>query len=190
MISFLDRTALTVCGIHEIDIQAYQRYSHVLSMIDPGQMQFAALLSCSAHYRIVLEFHDIIGPAQGWVEPNEDHIRLILGFGESLLTPLRQSKFCNALIHCNMGISRSTAALAIMLAQADQRMEGHKIFELVSLARPQAWPNSLMIDQADDVLGRGGNCSKRCVNFMGVSSSGFLPIKDISVELGEDTKLR
>ena len=55
-----------------------------------------------------------------------------------------------------MGISRSTAAMVSLLAQIDPREPEDRLFERVRQIRPQAWPNSLMIGYADDMLGREG----------------------------------
>jgi predicted protein tyrosine phosphatase len=52
-------------------------------------------------------------------------------------------------------VSRSTAALAILLAQAVPEDEHHAFARLARL-RPQAWPNSRMIALADDLLLRRG----------------------------------
>jgi predicted protein tyrosine phosphatase len=55
-----------------------------------------------------------------------------------------------------MGISRSTAAMATLLAQAHPDEPEDRIFERIREVRPVAWPNSVMIGFADGMLGRGG----------------------------------
>ncbi|MBR7540181.1 dual specificity protein phosphatase family protein, partial [Mycobacterium tuberculosis] len=60
------------------------------------------------------------------------------------------------LIHCHMGISRSTAAMLSLLAQTYPDESEVRLFERLRQIRPQAWPNSLMIQYADDLLGRNG----------------------------------
>ncbi len=144
---------ITVCGIKEI-ADCRPPPSHVLSIFDPGQARPDVPIPLPPGRWDVLEFHDIIGPAPGWVVPTEDHMETILEFGRSFAQA--RSGSCDVLIHCNMGLSRSTASLAAMLAQSDPAMDGDGIFELVSRIRPQAWPNSLMIRHADNLLGRGG----------------------------------
>jgi predicted protein tyrosine phosphatase len=54
-----------------------------------------------------------------------------------------------------MGISRSTASAAILLAQA---APGHEdaVFESLHDIRPRCWPNSRMIGFADELLDRRG----------------------------------
>ena len=55
-----------------------------------------------------------------------------------------------------MGVSRSTAAMAIVLAQIHPDRDEDDLFERLLTIRPQAWPNSRMIGFADHLLGRGG----------------------------------
>jgi predicted protein tyrosine phosphatase len=55
-----------------------------------------------------------------------------------------------------MGVSRSTAAMVSLLAQVDPHEPEDRLFERLREIRPQAWPNSLMIGYADDILGREG----------------------------------
>ena len=60
------------------------------------------------------------------------------------------------LVHCHMGISRSTAAMTILLAQAHPDESEASITERVRAIRPIAWPNLRMIGFADEILGRSG----------------------------------
>jgi predicted protein tyrosine phosphatase len=55
-----------------------------------------------------------------------------------------------------MGVSRSTAAMLTLLAQTHPEESGDRLFERLAEIRPQAWPNSLMIEFADDLLSRNG----------------------------------
>lgn len=60
------------------------------------------------------------------------------------------------LVHCHMGISRSTAAMAILMAQSNSDESEEWVFSHLLSLRPQAWPNSLMVEFADTLLGRQG----------------------------------
>src|SRR3546814_18771002 len=55
-----------------------------------------------------------------------------------------------------MGASRSTAAMLTLLAQAYPEEGEERLFTRLREIRPQAWPNSLMVGYADELLGRGG----------------------------------
>jgi predicted protein tyrosine phosphatase len=55
-----------------------------------------------------------------------------------------------------MGISRSTAAMTTLLAQAHPDEDEDALFSHIAEIRPQAWPNSRMIGFADELLDRRG----------------------------------
>jgi predicted protein tyrosine phosphatase len=55
-----------------------------------------------------------------------------------------------------MGVSRSTAAMAILMAQSNHPETEDWIFSRLLELRPQAWPNSLMVEFADELLGKDG----------------------------------
>ena len=103
------------------------------------------------HLRVTLYFHDAIEPAPEIVLPRKEHVETILAFGLDLGDDLR-----HLLIHCHAGISRSTAAMAMILAQASPRKSEDAIVDRLVRIRPQAWPNSRMIAFADELLGRDG----------------------------------
>jgi predicted protein tyrosine phosphatase len=46
--------------------------------------------------------------------------------------------------------------MAILMAQSDPAHAEERIFSQLLDLRPQAWPNSLMVEFADDLLNRGG----------------------------------
>lgn len=99
---------------------------------------------------LALEFHDIAEPREGLIPPNEAAISQLLQFFADWD---RQS---DLIIHCWMGISRSTAAAAIALAH--DRVDGdmQQIAGRLRLASPMATPNPLMISIADDLLHLNG----------------------------------
>ena len=61
----------------------------------------------------------------------------------------------HVLVHCHAGVSRSTAATAILLARESPGREA-EAFRTVARLRPGAWPNGRMIDLADALLARQG----------------------------------
>jgi predicted protein tyrosine phosphatase len=109
---------------------------------------------------LTLRFDDIIDPAPGMMLPEPEHVQALLRFGEGLASedgdPLR-----HLLIHCHAGISRSTASMVTLLAEARPNADEDAIFAHVREIRPQAWPNSRMIEMADDQLGRSGRLCLR-----------------------------
>src|SRR5207244_5610784 len=60
------------------------------------------------------------------------------------------------LVHCHAGVSRSTAAAALILAQARPDRPAEEALLTVVRRRPRAWPNLRIIELGDALLGRRG----------------------------------
>lgn len=146
---------LTICGLQELDSHSGRGVSHILSITDPGWPEPAAFGAYGRHERRWLEFHDIIEPMADHILPQPEHVEAILAFGESLAAAA-EGQEGHLLVHCHMGVSRSTAAMATLLAQASPHVEAETIIRHIEDIRPQVWPNSRMVAFADDMLGRGG----------------------------------
>jgi predicted protein tyrosine phosphatase len=103
-------------------------------------------LAAGSHVR--LAFHDIVEPLPGLVAPDGHTLRAILDFGRAGASRIM-------LIHCWAGISRSSAAA---FAIACDRNPGYERAIAEELRRRAAFatPNRLMVQLADDILGRGG----------------------------------
>ncbi len=97
-----------------------------------------------------LEFHDINTPREGLSPPNSCQISQLLEFID------RWDQTDPLLIHCWMGISRSTAAAAIALAQRDPDQDMAALAQRLRRNSPMATPNALMISLADDQLHLNG----------------------------------
>lgn len=145
---------LTVCGLSEIGEHGRRAVTHVLSILDPGEPEPGGFAGYDTHHRTTLFFHDIIAPRGDLVPPSPEHVAAILAFGRDLVAPANRD--LHVLVHCHMGISRSTAAMATLLAQADPDMDADAVLARIVAVRPQTWPNSRMIAFADAALGRGG----------------------------------
>jgi predicted protein tyrosine phosphatase len=146
---------LTICGLEELSSFRDAAVTHVLSILDPTYPEPQDFLAYGPHKRLTLRFDDIIDPAPGMVAPAREHIEQLLGFGEGLAAA-EGDPLSHLLIHCHAGISRSSASMAILLAEARPRIPEDEIFAHIREIRPQAWPNSRMISMADDLLGRAG----------------------------------
>src|SRR5580704_3335914 len=145
---------LTICGLDELADHNARGVSHVLSILDPGWPEPEAFWAFDPHMRTTLHFHDAIEPAPGIILPRREDVEAILNFGRDVGDDLR-----HLLIHCHAGISRSTAAMTMILAQAFPNESEDAIADRLVNIRPQAWPNSRMIGFADEVLGREGRLS-------------------------------
>lgn len=144
-------SALSVCGLEELDAYRGRSVTHVLSILDPDWPDPEAFLAFAPHARKVLRFHDVIEPAPTLVLPQISDAEAILAFGRDAGDDLR-----HLLIHCHAGISRSTAAMLMILAQAHPDESEDAVAERLLHIRPQAWPNSRLVTFADALLGRQG----------------------------------
>jgi predicted protein tyrosine phosphatase len=143
-------SALTICGLDELDRHSGRGVTHVLSILDPGWPEPGAFQGFDPHFRATLRFHDAIEPAPGVVLPQKSDVDAILAFARDA------GDVRHLLIHCHAGISRSTAAMLMILAQAHPDESEDAVVDRLLEIRPQAWPNSRMIAVADELLGRDG----------------------------------
>jgi predicted protein tyrosine phosphatase len=146
---------LTICGLDELVDHGTRGVTHVLSILDPDWPEPEGFRAYDPHHRTTLKFHDAIEPAPGIVLPDVGHVEAILAFGDALARETTRSEG-HLLVHCHMGISRSTAAMLMLLAQAGPQEDADMVMERLRGIRPQAWPNLRMVDFADGLLGWGG----------------------------------
>ena len=150
MMNDLALSTLSICGLHELDAHGARDVTHVLSLLDPGTPEPTAFSTYDPHVRTTLFFHDAIEPGPNIVLPEMSDIETILAFARDA------GDIGHLLIHCHMGISRSTAAMLMVMAQAFPKDREDSLIDRLTEIRPQAWPNSRMIAFADERLGRNG----------------------------------
>jgi predicted protein tyrosine phosphatase len=148
------RRSLSICGLTELGAFRDAAVTHVLSILDPGYPEPADFATYGPHKRLTLRFDDIINAAPGMMLPEKHHIEALLEFGKGLAAT--DDPLNHLLVHCHAGISRSTASMTILLAEARPDASEDTLFADIREIRPQAWPNSRMIAMADDLLGRNG----------------------------------
>lgn len=147
---------ITICGLSELDRHADAGVTHVLSILDPGTPDPTAFEDYGRHHRLLLRFHDVIDDSPGMTAPTPEHVERVLAFGREIAGgPVALE---HLLVHCHLGLSRSTAAMTLMLAQArpDAPLAA---LDAVRRARPRAWPNSRMIAHGEAALGLDGALS-------------------------------
>ena len=145
---------ITVCGLDELAGHCEARVSHVLSILDPEWPAPAVFESFGAHERLELRFHDVIEESPGAVMPSAAHVERLFAFGRAL--ELERGAEPHLLVHCHAGVSRSSASMALLVAQAVPRRSGEEIFAEILQIRPQIWPNLRILELGDRMLGRGG----------------------------------
>lgn len=146
---------MTICGLSELCTFQSSSVSHVLSILDPNFPDPQDFSSYGPHRRLTLRFHDIFEPIPGQILPELEHMETLLRFGQDLRAE-GGDPLGHLLVHCHMGISRSTAAMTTLMAQGQPERSADDIFATIVAIRPQAWPNSRMIAMADELLGRRG----------------------------------
>ncbi len=142
--------ALTICGIAELDTYCNHKVTHLLSLADPEWIEAGVVGAFAPDRRLALRFHDIIEPRPARLAPDREDIVRLLAFTRELLPG------DHLLVHCHAGISRSTAAAALILAQAEPARPAPDVLQRVTELRPSAWPNLRMLELGDALLGRGG----------------------------------
>jgi len=142
----------TVCGIQELPDHAAAGVTHLVSILDPDRDPLTAFDDYGPHHRIDLRFDDIVIELPERMAPVDRHLERVLAFGQRLAAEGGADH--HLLVHCHMGISRSTAAMALILTQArPDRPATDALAEMVRI-RPQAWPNLRMLEIGGDILGR------------------------------------
>ncbi len=146
---------ITVCGIEELAGHCEARVSHVLSILDPDWPVPEAFGTWGEHAKLELRFHDVIEDTPGLIGPTEAQVEQLLAFGRDLdREPASQA---HLLVHCHAGVSRSSASMALLLAQAMPDTPGEAIFAEILRIRRQIWPNLRIVEMGDRALGRDGD---------------------------------
>ncbi len=122
---------------------------HVVSLIgDEARLERPSAIEAENH--LWLRLHDISAPLDGYIAPAEEHVADLLDFVR------RWDRRAPLVVHCYMGISRSTAsAFATVCALNPHRAEAG-IAQALRAASPTATPNMRIVSLADRLLGRGG----------------------------------
>jgi predicted protein tyrosine phosphatase len=142
---------LTICGIDELACHCAAGVTHVLSILDPDSPEPEPLSIFEVHRRLRLRFHDVIESQPGWIAPERWDVELLLTFARDL-----GASGTHLLIHCHAGVSRSTAAATLVLAQRRPEQLAEEVLTEVVRLRPRAWPNLRILELGDDILGRNG----------------------------------
>jgi predicted protein tyrosine phosphatase len=173
---------ITVCGLEELAGHADRKVSHVLSILDPDQPEPEAFGAYGEHARLELKFHDIIEETPGFQAPQPDDVRKILDFGRDILRDPENVR--HLLVHCHMGISRSTASMALLLAQAQPKLPASDILAQVVHIREKAWPNLRILAFGEEQLGRQGEFTAAVGDVYRVQLERRPQIKDFFVDAG------
>lgn len=175
----------TICGVAELDGHCAAGVTHVVSVLDPEWPALEAFDAFGAHERLDLRFHDIVDALPGLRSPARADIERLLQFGSALGT----TPAAHLLVHCQMGLSRSTAALVLLLAQGRPDRSAAEIIAEVVRQRPRAWPNLRVIEFGDALLGRGGSLIAAVGACYRARIEGRPQLADAMIEMGRAREL-
>ncbi|MGD9881378.1 MAG: tyrosine phosphatase family protein [Reyranella sp.] len=142
---------VTICGIPELAQHCAVGVSHVLSIIDTHEPRPSALDDYFEIDHELIRFDDVVAEYPGFEACTPAHIEKVLQFGERA----HAKAGSHVLVHCHAGVSRSTAAAAILMCQHAPGREEEAFLKLLEL-RKHGWPNTRMVEFADRLLKRDG----------------------------------
>jgi predicted protein tyrosine phosphatase len=145
-----------VYALDEITDEAAAAADAIVSIDDPEE-PVPSEVSPSNKRCLVLRFFDY---------DHEDDRSPQLGHARDLIALAAETRPGEkVLVHCYAGISRSTAALAIIFAVIHPELSYDEIFEAIYLIRPITWPNTRLVAYADQILKCGGQFSAALSRF-------------------------
>ena len=178
---------ITVCGLEELAGHADRQVSHVLSILDPDQPEPEAFGAYGEHARLELKFHDVIEDTPGFRAPQRQDVAKMLAFGKDILRDPENLR--HLLVHCHMGISRSTAAMALLLAQALPDVPASDVMARIVLIREKAWPNLRILMFGEEQLGRKGELSSAAGALYRLQLERRPEIKNFFVDAGRGREI-
>lgn len=122
--------------------------THVLSLLDPGKKPYLHPSTPNKNW-LLLHFEDNLEAHQP-NSPTKDHVKLILDWAKKLPND------AILLVHCEAGVSRSTAAAFAILVQHHGVDNIEDCASMLLDVRPEACPNPLITLWADEILECGG----------------------------------
>lgn len=122
---------------------------HLVSLVSPGtRVRRPSVVHEDDH--LFLGMNDVVNTGRGFVSPAAHHLASLVEFatGWDRRTPM--------VIHCQFGISRSTAAAFIVAALRAPERDEAELARALRRAAPSATPNPLLVSIADTLLRRDG----------------------------------
>lgn len=141
---------ITVCSLSRLsETQRACKARRLVTLIsDAGRVERPEGIAEAEH--LMLRFHDITAPQEGFTPPTAQHVEDYLAFIRSW------DRTAPLLVHCWAGISRSTAAAYIAVCALSPHRDEAEIARALRAAAPSATPNALFVSLADDILQREG----------------------------------
>lgn len=142
--------AVFVCPLSEVpSVVARAQARHLVTLLQ-AEIPVATPPGIEAGSHLRLEVHDISEAVFDHVAPGKAHVQELIRFAE------KWGGEGSMVVHCWAGISRSTAAAFTSLCLVNPHVPELVIARALRLASPTAQPNRLIVQHADDLLGRKG----------------------------------
>ncbi len=141
---------LVVCSLFDLDATARAHGPReMISLVDKrNDVERPASVDPKRH--LSLNINDINTRIEGLQSPEESHIQSLTEFVQAW------DRSAPLLIHCWMGISRSTAAAYITALALNPRLGEGNVADELRRRSPSATPNARMVALADALLHRDG----------------------------------
>ena len=140
---------LIVSPLRDVEtVVRFRRPSHLITLLDPHLMGEVPRFFPDRHLKLAVD--DIWEPTAGKVLPSGEMVDRIIDFGR------RRDLSAPLLVHCWAGVSRSTATAFILACEENPDRAEADIANALRKASSSATPNPLMVQIADDMLGRKG----------------------------------
>jgi predicted protein tyrosine phosphatase len=122
---------------------------HVVSVIG-NEMNVPLPPGVAPENHLWLRLHDISTPLDGHIMAGEEHVADLIRFARGW------DRGAPLVVHCFMGISRSTASAYTIVCALNPRRDEGSIAQALRRASPTATPNIRIVSLADKLLGRDG----------------------------------
>jgi predicted protein tyrosine phosphatase len=144
---------ITICGLVDLPGLCDGDVTHLLSLLDFHHPLPETLDGFSGADCELLRFDDVVAEFPGFTACSVADVERILTFGDRMRAAGAGAR--HLVVHCHAGISRSTAAAAVLMAQFNPGRETEAFLALLDM-RPHAWPNTRVVELADRILARQG----------------------------------
>lgn len=144
---------LGICSREETKTHAEKDYTHVISLIDPEKGPTGIHVPNNVQLHKLIAFHDIddieakAPKYVGCIKPTTKHVKTIMVAFESLRSATQPT---GVLIHCEAGISRSTAGAIIGLCALG--IDPENAFHQITYMNELGLPNRRMLRIAGELL--------------------------------------
>lgn len=139
-----------VCSLARLEETVEQTGArHVVSLLG-DEARLARPSGIAPENHLWLRLHDISAPLDGHIVPAEEHVSDLLKFVREW------DRRAPLVVHCYMGISRSTASAFASVCALNPRRDEASIAKALRRASATATPNARIVSLADRLLGRGG----------------------------------